>query len=236
MEQQPRTLRLVSPFMSGPDVADGQRLLGVDADGEFGPITAGAVSAWKRSRGDDDPTSVLTPDDQERLLEDVPLCAVRLMEQWAASGYREDPPRSNRVPPLIGLAQRQGVAGAYSAMGYPWCAFAAFLAALVAGGRSATSGLRERRFNPLYTPTILAEAKAGEFGLRIVPASEAFRGDLVLFDWDFAAGDPTDHVARLAHTPVDGRVRTVDGNSGDEGLVARRDRAIGSVRAFARDS
>jgi hypothetical protein len=121
-------------------------------------------------------------------------------------------------------------------MGYPWCAFAAFLAALVAGGRSATSGLRERRFNPLYTPTILAEPKAGEFGLRIVPASEAFRGDLVLFDWDFAAGDPTDHVARLAHTPVDGRVRTVDGNSGDEGLVARRDRAIGSVRAFARDS
>jgi peptidoglycan hydrolase-like protein with peptidoglycan-binding domain len=66
VEQQPRTLRLVSPFMEGPDVADVQRLLGVDADGEFGPITAGAVSAWKRARGDDDPTSVLTPDDQER--------------------------------------------------------------------------------------------------------------------------------------------------------------------------
>ena len=158
------------------------------------------------------------------------------MEQWATSGFREDPPRSNRVPPLIALAERQEVAGAYSGMGYPWCAFAAFLAALVAGGRSATSGLRERRFNPLYTPTILDEARAGEFGLRIVPPAEAFRGDLVLFDWDFNAGDPTDHVARLAHAPVDGRVRTVDGNTGVDGAVELRDRAIGSVRAFARDS
>lgn len=236
MEQQPRTLRLVSPFMEGPDVADVQRLLGVDADGEFGPITAGAVTAWKRTRGDDDPTNVLSVDDQERLEADVPLRAVRLMEQWATSGFREDPPRSNRVPPLIALAERQEVAGAYSGMGYPWCAFAAFLAALVAGGRSATSGLRERRFNPLYTPTILDEARAGEFGLRIVPPAEAFRGDLVLFDWDFNAGDPTDHVARLAHAPVDGRVRTVDGNSGVDGAVEPRDRAIGSVRAFARDS
>jgi hypothetical protein len=194
------------------------------------------VTAWKRARGDDDPTSVLSADDQERMHADVPLRAVRLMEQWAASAFREDPPRSNRVPPLIGLAQRHGVAGAYSGMGYPWCAFAAFLAALVAGGRSATAGLGERRFNPLYTPTILAEARAGEFGLRIVPAAAAFRGDLALFDWDFNVGDPTDHVGRLAHAPMDGRVRTVDGNSGVDGAVEPRDRAIGSVRAFARDS
>ena len=69
-----------------------------------------------------------------------------------------------------------------------------------------------------------------------MPAAEAFRGDLVLFDWDFNAGDPTDHVARLAHAPVDGRVRTVDGNTGVDGAVELRDRAIGSVRAFARDS
>jgi hypothetical protein len=121
-------------------------------------------------------------------------------------------------------------------MGYPWCAFAAFLAALVAGGRSAASGLRERRFNPLYTPAILAEARAGAFGLRVVAEARAFRGDLVLFDWDFGAGDPADHVGRLAQAPVDGRVRTVDGNSGVSGLVEPRDREIGSVRAFARDS
>jgi len=37
-----REVGQISPFMEGPDVADVQRLLGVDADGEFGPITAGA--------------------------------------------------------------------------------------------------------------------------------------------------------------------------------------------------
>ncbi|HEY7692152.1 MAG TPA: hypothetical protein VH816_07385 [Gaiellaceae bacterium] len=236
MDPQPRTLRLVSPRMNGPDVAEVQRLLGVQADGVFGPITAGAVKAWKRTRGTAEPTATLLPAERRRLLADVPLRAVRLMERWAASGLREDPPRSNRVPALMALAERQEVATAYCAMGYPWCAFAAFLAALVAGGRSAASGLRERRFNPLYTPAILAEARAGAFGLRVVAEARAFRGDLVLFDWDFGAGDPADHVGRLAQAPVDGRVRTVDGNSGVSGLVEPRDREIGSVRAFARDS
>lgn len=236
MEPQPRTLRLVSPFMRGPDVADAQRLLGVDADGVFGPISAHAVAAWKRARGDPSPETSLTPVERRRLLADVPLRAVELLERWAASGIGENPPRSNRVPELIAIAERQQVASAYRGMGYPWCAFAAFLAALVGGGEAAALGLRERRFNPLYTPAILAEAEAGAFGLHVVPHVFAFRGDLVLFDWDFAAGDPSDHVGRLVRPPVDGRVHTVDGNSGTNGLVELRDRAIGSVRAFARDS
>jgi hypothetical protein len=236
MDPQPRKLRLVSPRLHGPDVAVLQRLLGLRADGEFGPVTANAVAAWKHARGDRTPTPDLTPGEHRRLLADVPLRAVRLMERWAASGVAEDPPRSNRVPELVALAERLGVAPAYSGMGYPWCAFAAFLAALVAGGQSAALGLRRRRFNPLYTPTILAEAEAGTFGLRVVPPAEAFRGDLVLFDWDFASGDPADHVARLVQAPEDDRVRTVDGNSEADGLVALRERAAGSVRAFARDS
>jgi peptidoglycan hydrolase-like protein with peptidoglycan-binding domain len=236
MEPQPRTLRLASPFMHGPEVAEAQRLLGVRADGVFGPITSGAVAGWKRARGISSPDGELAPADRARLVADIPLGAVRLMERWAASGLREDPPRSNRVPALIAVAEREEVAPVYSSMGYPWCAFAAFLAALVVGGESAALGLRERRFNPLYTPAILAEARAGTFGLRTVPATSAFRGDLVLFDWDFAAGDPADHVGRLAQAPAEGRVHTVDGNSGVGGLVEPRDRAIGSVRAFARDS
>ena len=236
MELQPRTLRLVSPRMLGPDVAEVQRLLGVDADGVFGPVTAHAVVAWKLARADSSPQPDLTPAEWRRLVADVPLRAARLMERWAASGLGEDPPRSNRVPELIALAERQEVASAYSGMGYPWCAFAAFLAALVSGGEAAALGLRDRRFNPLYTPAILAEAKAGEFGLRVVGATSAFRGDLVLFDWDFDGGDPVDHVGRLVQTPAEGRVHTVDGNSGVAGLVELRERAIGSVRAFARDS
>jgi hypothetical protein len=237
MDLQPRTLRLVSPPMHGPDVAEVQRLLGVTADGEFGPITAHAVAAWKRSRGELHPDTDLAPAERMRLFADVPLRAVRVMERWAASGVAEDPPRSNRVPALITLAARLDVAPAYRGMGYPWCAFAAFLAALGAGGESASLGLRKRQFNPLYTPAILSAAKDGAFGLHIVAAAAAaFRGDLVLFDWHFDSGDPADHVGRLTEPPADGRVRTVDGNSGANGLVELRERTIRSVRAFARDS
>jgi hypothetical protein len=221
--------------MRGPDVAEVQRLLGVAADGDFGPITARAVESWKRARGREN-GSGLGLGDRRRLLGDVPLRSVRLMEHWATGGIGEEPVGSNRVPELVSLAERLDVRPEFSEMGYPWCAFAAFLAALVAGGRTAAFGLRRKAFNPLYVPDLLAEAKARKFGLRLVGPEQAFRGDLVLFDWDRTAGDPADHVARLVATPEEGRVCTVDGNSGEQGLVAFRERSIREVRAFARDS
>ena len=82
------------------------------------------------------------------------------------------------------------VAAPFDEMGFPWCGFAVFLAALAEGGKTAALGLRRRSFNALYTPAVLAAAEAGRFGLRIVPAKEAWRGDLVLFDWDLTRGDP----------------------------------------------
>jgi hypothetical protein len=221
--------------MRGRDVAAVQRMLGIEADGRFGPETAGAVVGWKRVRGDASAEPELTPAERRRLLRDVLLRAVRLMERWATSRVGEDPAGSDRVPPLVALAERLRVASGLVGMGYPWCAFAAFLAALAAGGETAALGLRRRAFNALYAPDILAEAQARRFGLRLVPASEAWRGDLVLFDWDFAGGDPADHVGRLVRAPSNGYVSTVDGNSGPTGLVALRERPIASVRAFARD-
>jgi len=158
------------------------------------------------------------------------------MEDWAAEGLEENPRGSNRVPELVALAGRLEIEPRFASMGFPWCAFACFLAALAAGGLTAAQGLRRAAFNPLYAPTLLEVAKAGSFGLRIVQREEAFRGDLVLFDWNFAAGDPADHVARLVRAPASGRVQTVDGNSGGDGLMALRERPIGTVRAFARDS
>jgi hypothetical protein len=235
MEPKPRTLRLASPFMHGPDVAELQRLLGVADDGVFGPVTAAAVKGWKRARGSK-PSGVLAPAEQERLRADIPLRATFLLERWAFRRLREEPPGSNRVPQLVALATKLDVAAEFSPMGFPWCGFAVFLAALAEGGRTADLGLRRRSFNALYTPDVLAAAEAGRFGLEVVPAEEAWRGDLVLFDWDLTSGDPADHVARLVERPENGRVRTVDGNSGDEGLMAVRERSSGSVRAFARDS
>jgi peptidoglycan hydrolase-like protein with peptidoglycan-binding domain len=214
------------------DVAEVQGLLGVPADGELGPVTAAAIAAWKRARGLRG--AGLAAAEHRRLLADVPLQAVRQMERWV--GLHEVPRGSDRVPELMALAGRLGLPASLGRMGYPWCALAVFLAALAHGGETAERGLRGREFNAVYTPAILAAAKAGLAGLRVVPPALAFRGDLVLFDWDLRHGDPVDHVGRLVEIPVDGRVLTADGNSGGDGLVALRDRANGSVRAFVRDS
>lgn len=207
------------------DVAEAQRLLGLPVDGDLGPQTVAAIAAWKRSRA---------VADERLLFVDVPLQAVAQMEQWV--GLREAPPRSNRVPQLVTLAARFGVAPSLARMGYPWCAFAVFLAALTHGGEAARRGLCREEFNAVYTPAVLAAARAGSFGLRAITAMRAFRGDLVLFDWDFAGGDPVDHVGRLVEKPVDGVVRTVEGNAGGDGSVTVRTRKNGSVRAFVRDS
>src|SRR5438445_276998 len=86
-----------------------RRGLGVEVDGAFGPVTAAAVGAWKRARGNRTPSRELTPAERVRLLADVLLRAVRTMERWAAKGLHEDPPRSDRVPELITLAGRLGV-------------------------------------------------------------------------------------------------------------------------------
>jgi hypothetical protein len=235
MDPQPRILRLSLPYMRGRDVAAVQRVLGVEADGQFGPQTAGAVAEWKRARGDAGPDPELTPAQQRRLLRDLLLRAVRLEERWAAAGVGEEPMGSDFVPVLSRLAGRLGVAPELARMGFPWCAFAVFLAALAAGGKTAALGLRRRAFNALYAPSVLAAAEAELFGLRLVPPAEAWRGDLVLFDWDFYGGDPADHVGRLVAAPANGLVSSVDGNSGPAGVVALRERPLVSVRAFARD-
>jgi predicted chitinase len=256
-----RILTLTSPYTAGPDVAAAQRALGVPDDGEYGPVTASAVSAWKRASGypETEIDTTLEPDDMRRLLGRKPLppayarraqararetapagpvteLAVAEMEAWAGAKYAEKPPGRNTVPQLVRLARELGVAPGNAKMGFPWCAFSAFLAALKHGGTTADAGLRKLRFNALYCPTILSEAQAGRHGMRVIPQSQAARGDLVLFDWA-PGGDPSDHVGRLARPPAGGMVATVDGNSGPEDLwVILRERPLNLVRAFVRDS
>ena len=257
----PRTLTLTSPYMTGPDIVKAQRALGVPDDGEYGPVTASAVSDWKRRSGYPEKAidGLLAPADLKWLLgrETLPAAYARraqarlqelelgagvgdraatTMESWASAGYREKPAGSNKVPELVKLAGELGVAPGIVPMGFAWCGFSAFLSALAGGGTSASEGLRELRFNALYCPTILAEAQNGHFGLRVVPQSQAARGDLVLFDWS-PGGDPVDHVARLVKSPEGGTVTTVDGNSGPDSVhVIVRERPLNLVRAFVRDS
>lgn len=259
--KRPRTLRLTSPYMTGADVAEAQRALGVPDDGEYGPVTASAVAVWKLINGYPEAAcdETLTPKDVAYLTMKtklppayerrarrrsaataaaltVPERAVTEMEAWAKAGYSEQPPGSNAVPQLVRLAKERGVAPGYQRMGFAWCAFSAFLAALGAGGKTADAALRKAKFNGLYCPTILAEAQSGKWGMRVIAPSQARRGDLVLFDWG-PGGDPTDHLGRLLAPARNGVVKTVDGNSGKDDLhVVLRERPANLVRAYVRDS
>lgn len=258
MARRLRTLRLASPYVSGPDVVRVQGALGVPDDGAYGPVTASAAAAWKVAFGypDDLIDNALDPDGQRYLLGRepspaeyarrarkrapglersrlIPGEAVAEMERWAALGMRERPPGSDRVAALVRLGRELGLPENVFRMGYPWCAYAAFVAAHQAGGTTAAAGLRDGLFNGLYVPAILGEAQAGHFGLRVIASSQAERGDLVLFDWA-PGGDAADHLGRLVETPSAVAVPTVDGNT--HGLVAVRERPLGLVRAFVRDS
>lgn len=261
-----RTLTLTSPLMTGPDVEVVQRALKVTPDGVFGPVTAQAVKAWRYRVGFPQAIPALGPDGQDILLGrkpvpasyrarvaargkpapppalTVPEKAVEVMLGWAAAGLKENPADSNRVPDLQALAKALGLAPWYQAMGWPWCAFSANLAALKVGGQTATAGLRLGRFNALYCPAILTAAEHGDHGMKVVPASLARRGDLVLFDWQHDG--TSDHIGRITAAPAGGSVATVEGNTSsgpggsqsNGGGVYRRIRPLTDVRAFIRDS
>jgi predicted chitinase len=255
-----RALRLTSPHMTGEDVKDVQRALGISDDGEYGPITASAVADWKRRVGypDREITNAIGPRGIRWLLgraklpaefeatagqrarplaqaSTVPERAVAEMEAWVLAGYREGP-KPEVVPELVKLATELDVPPKFAQMGYAWGGLAVFLAALKVGGSTADLGLRKEKFNALYCPAILAEADAGRWGMRKIPQAQARRGDLVLFDLT-PGGDPAERVGRLLRPPAAGLVATVDGNSGkDDVLVALRERPETLVRAFVRDS
>ena len=255
-----RTLLLTSPAMKGPDVRAVQGRLGVTVDGEFGRKTADAVKAWRWRTGFPRALPGLGPWGQNVLLGKIPLpadyraraaaraaatpakpvrvLAVEKMESWADSGYVERPSSSNVVPELSRLATTLGLADWYARMGWPWCAFSAFLAAKAFRGVAATAGFAGK-FNVLYCPAILAEATAGRNGLSITKTPA--RGDLAVLNFD---GGVVDHIVRLREPPSGGFVATVEGNtssgtSGSQnngGGVYRRVRPLSLVSAFIRDN
>jgi hypothetical protein len=168
-----------------------------------------------------------------------PSEAASLMESWA--GYTENPAGSNKVPQLMELGRKLGV-GWEAGMGYPWCGYASFLSALARGGKAAKAGLIDHKFNALYTVDILANAQKAQNGLKVVGASQAKRGDLVMFN--FPGGDPrVDHIGRLRAAPSGDFASTVEGNTSagsagsqsNGGGVYLRDRPMSDITAFIRD-
>lgn len=262
-----RQLRRTAPFMRGDDVRKVQHYLKLKEDGEFGPATASAVSAWKRRAGY--PESHINPilgvTGQHYLFgskstpvafkvrakaraqaakkaasaQPVRLKAMNTMVLWAENGVKEMPAGSNKPPALQALARELGLSPLYVNMGYPWCADAVMKAALKHGSKTAAYGLRQGKFNALYTPDILYHAGRNNHGMRIVGASQALPGDFVMIN--FPGGDPrVDHIGIATKAPSGGWVETVEGNTSragsqdNGGAVLRKNRPLSQVSAFIR--
>lgn len=259
-----RDLRLTSPNMRGSDVRILQEKLGKvhKTDGVYGTVTASAVKDWKWRIGlpEHQVNTTLRMGESEYLFgkqrsllmqartksrlkkaeaaKNRAAVARSEMVRWANLGWREYPSGSNRVPQLETLSLKQGWP---TNMGWPWCAFATTLSGLIAGLSASQAG-RSGKYNTLYCPAILAEARAGRNHLRVVDWSQARDGDLVLFDWD--DDGVADHIGRLNGDPDPGLiVDTVEGNTSYDntgsqsngGAVALRTRSKTDIVAVVRE-
>lgn len=224
-----RDLRLTSPHATGPDVKALQVALNarmkarhegqIDADGEYGPATAGAVRqvGWDLGalpqtldkgcpRGlaelIEDP-SKRTPDQLARAKQRAetprgPQAAIA----WARTqiGTKESPPNSNRGPKIdVWNGEVQSIGG-------PWCGAFAH-AALEHGGVKTDPSIR-------YCPSIEAMAKQGTGGFASwhPGVSNAQPGDLVLYDWFKNPPSFPDHVGVVVALQGN-ELHTIEGNT-----------------------
>lgn len=241
-----RVLVLTSPYMSGDDVVEAQKLLKSakyytsSVDGLYGPLTASATKAYKWDIGyaEGDVNGMFDADVKAYLRGKKPSILMRqrikqrvkkqaLGEQAldVASrfiGVSENPPGSN----IVMFSNWYGMRGPWCAMFVTYCFTQVKSKAFVKGKKYA------------YCPYILADAKAQRNGLRLVSAKDAQTGDIVLFDW---AGDGVaDHVG-IVNTPPGSKksFTTIEGNTSgtnasDGGMVARMTRNTRDAIAFVR--
>jgi hypothetical protein len=131
------------------------------------------------------------------------------MVVWYTARWKEYPAGSNQVQPLMALCRDLRLSSYYANMKYPWCALAVFVAALAEGSEAARLGLREGKFNALYTPTIRQVAENGAYGLQAISKAQIVKGAGVLFDFGGSNGGEVDHIGYALGKP--GQVVTAAG-------------------------
>lgn len=257
------TLRLTSPYMTGGVIPNVQEKLRLNADGIYGPQTAGAVKTWKYRYGFPAAyiNNTLTASDYAYLTgryaqtammklraksraatvdsaQEKRTKALSIMRGWAADHLVEQPANSNVVPRLVALGKESGCSAGTYRMGWPWCAYGVMLAALRAGSQTAKDGLISWKFNPLYVPEIEQLARSGRFGMRVVSWADAKPGDFVTFNWD---GGVPDHIGMLLSrvstvaTCVEGNTSPSSaGSQSNGGGVYVRDRNRSLIQAVIR--
>lgn len=235
-----RTLRIRAPYMTGRDVRGVQRHLGVEVDGEYGPVTRAAARAWVDRVG-----GSLRAFDRRGLTRKMqrvlrgyrtvpaawkvraqrrargPHAALRWAAQWV--GKTERPPGSNRAP--WGLTEWQQNLGSWL-VGQPWCGVFVGTALKHAGVKGITSRvagviliLEDARLGRNGFKKIVYRRSTGEGSL-----SKAKPGDAVgLF------GEST-HVG-LIEAVGDGGFHTIEGNT-SPGNVGSQSNGGGVFRRF----
>jgi hypothetical protein len=280
-----KILRLTSPLTEGTGVALAQQHLvkyGVLAktavDGIYGPVTANAAKRANYLLGYADtvgtydatlqaymsgktkPTLAMRARVAARKRKPLPSVtlgerAADRMVGWYVARWSEKPAGSNIVPQLSMLGKDLKLAAYYYQMGYAWCAYALFVAFLCEGSTAAKYGLREGKYNALYTPEIRAVAERGAYGLASQSKTTIVKGTLLLFDFGGSNGSEVDHTGIALGKPgqvvkAGGKtwrpgknsVVTVEGNtsyddSGSQsngGCVAIRTRSLSVIRAAVR--
>ena len=233
-----RRLNLTSPLMRGEDVEILQRAINkrlaargtkhrIEADGECGPDTIDAARhvAFALGVGEKLLSESITPSTQRVIISPGlrnPVQLVRaqqrarhLAEEFRRGpeavirearkhvGKTERPSGSNRGPGIVSACQKWALGND----GWFWCG--AFVGYVV----HKTAGVVFSKKRIVYTPAIVADAKAGTNGFEgWYPVRQAKPGDLALFNWP--GGQFVDHVEIVAKNLGGGRLLCIGGNTG----------------------
>lgn len=236
-----RPLALTSPLARGADVGALQRAINrrldargsdhrVQVDDEFGSDTmdTGQIIAYVLGVGTDNQDNVLSAHEQEivrdptkrnetqlkraaarrKLLDDLlepgggPQAVIKYAKRF--EGRTESPRGSNRGPGIINNCQKW----ALGYTGFFWCgAFVGYCA-------HKASGCMFSKRNIVYTPAIVADAKARRNGFSGWHSiSQAKPGDFALFNWP--GGEFVDHVEIVVRNLGDGRLECIGGNTSE---------------------
>jgi CHAP domain-containing protein/putative peptidoglycan binding protein len=236
-----RLLHLASPLMTGADVKALQKLLNedgygkdLDADGEYGPMTAQAVYRAKFWLGFPRPNQLAGGKFNDYLTgamkPDADMRALIAKRKKAAkdAGFRKAAVKlaKSKIGTVETPVNIQEFGQWYGMNGVPWCAI--FVTWCFANGGSKSFARRSRW---AYVPFVLNDAHAGKNGLSIARAPES--GDLVLFDWD--SDGVCDHIG-IVEKPsplvtIEGNTSPTDNSNGGQ-VMRRTDRSASDIAAF----
>lgn len=236
-----RLLHLASPLMTGADVTALQKLLnaggygkGLDADGEYGPMTAQAVYRAKFWLGFPRPDQIAGGNLTEYLTgqvkptRDMRAVVARRKKAAKEGAFRKQAVKlaKSKVGTVESPVNIQEFGKWYGMNGVPWCAIFVSWSFANAGSKSFA-----RRSRWSYVPYVLNDAHAARNGLTVTATPEA--GDLVLFDWD--SDGVCDHIG-IVEKPsplvtIEGNTSPTDNSNGGQ-VMRRTDRAASDIAAF----